>query len=110
MIKLLENLFKGRKQQCNIPVVIGRFGYSEIETAQNKIKEVRRMYNPNLHGWQYEAQISYTANKMQEILDVFTSCKCDECKIVLHKSDCAVHNEPAIENGRCNCGFSLNDL
>lgn len=86
MFKIIRNLFKGREQQCNIPVVIGRFGYSEIEAAKRKIMEVKSMYNKHLHGWQFEAQINYTANKMQEILDVFTACKCDECKTVLHKS------------------------
>lgn len=50
-------------------------GYTEIEAAKNKIKEVRDMYNPHLHGWQYESHISYTANKMQEILNIFTACK-----------------------------------
>jgi len=104
MKNLLSTLFKGRKQQCNIPVVIGRFGYDEIETAQSKIEEVRKMYNPHLHGWQYEAQISHTANKMQEILDIFIACKCDECKILLHNSDCTVHNEPALPKGKCDCG------
>lgn len=93
-----------RKPLLVKPVVIGRFGYAEIVTAQNKIKEVKSMYNKHLHGWQYEAQINHTANKMQEILDVFTACKCDACKSVLHKSDCAVHNEPANKNGNCDCG------
>lgn len=23
-----------------------------------------------------------------------------------HKSDCAVHNEPALRNGPCDCGFT----
>ncbi len=32
-----------------------------------------------------------------------TSCSCDECKEIIHKSDCAVHNEPASKNGKCNC-------
>jgi len=99
-----------RKPLLVKPVVIGRFGYSEIETAKQKIHEVKSLYNKHLHGWEYKARIDYAANKMQEILDVFTSCKCDECKILLHKSDCAVHNEPACENGKCNCGASLNAL
>lgn len=31
-------------------------------------------------------------------------CKCPECKVVLHASDCAVHNEPAYPKGECSCG------
>lgn len=31
-------------------------------------------------------------------------CQCEECKKgTLHRSDCAVHNEPAEPNGECNC-------
>jgi hypothetical protein len=32
-------------------------------------------------------------------------CMCNACKdgITLHKSDCAVHNEPAYPNGPCDC-------
>lgn len=30
---------------------------------------------------------------------------CPACKDgIIHKSDCAVHNEPAERNGKCNCG------
>lgn len=32
-----------------------------------------------------------------------THCQCKECKIKLHFSDCAVHNEPAERNGKCTC-------
>lgn len=33
-----------------------------------------------------------------------TSCQCSEClKGYLHRSDCAVHNEPAYPNGACDC-------
>lgn len=32
-------------------------------------------------------------------------CVCEACKEgVLHASDCAVHNEPAVSNRLCNCG------
>jgi hypothetical protein len=32
-------------------------------------------------------------------------CMCEACKdgITLHKSDCAVHSEPAYRNGPCDC-------
>ena len=32
-------------------------------------------------------------------------CMCPACKDgVLHKSDCAVHNAPALPIAECNCG------
>lgn len=33
------------------------------------------------------------------------TCQCEECKIKLHCSDCAVHNKPAEPKGKCNCNF-----
>jgi hypothetical protein len=33
-----------------------------------------------------------------------SGCKCPECKVVLHASDCDVHNEPAYPKSECNCG------
>ena len=38
------------------------------------------------------------------IKEALSSCQCSECKVVLHASDCAVHNEPAYPKGECNCG------
>lgn len=32
------------------------------------------------------------------------NCQCVACKATPHKSDCAVHNEPAEPNGPCDCG------
>jgi len=31
-------------------------------------------------------------------------CQCPNCRVTLHASDCAVHNEPAYPKGECNCG------
>ena len=32
-------------------------------------------------------------------------CQCDACRgVIVHASDCAVHNEPAQLNGACTCG------
>lgn len=30
-------------------------------------------------------------------------CQCEECKITMHYSDCAVHREPYEPKGKCNC-------
>ncbi len=38
------------------------------------------------------------------------TCQCDECKIRPHYSDCAVHNEPAMQKGKCNCSPMLKDF
>lgn len=36
-------------------------------------------------------------------------CMCEACKDGnLHSSDCAVHNEPAMTNGQCDCGAMPN--
>ena len=31
-------------------------------------------------------------------------CQCPNCRVTLHASDCAVHNEPAYPKDECNCG------
>lgn len=31
-------------------------------------------------------------------------CGCKACETIDHASDCAVHNEPAYPNGKCDCG------
>ena len=34
-------------------------------------------------------------------------CNCGNCDVYAHKSDCAVHNEPAYRNGSCSCGAKM---
>lgn len=37
-------------------------------------------------------------------------CQCPACRTgVIHASDCAVHNAPALPRGACNCGAGLPD-
>lgn len=31
-------------------------------------------------------------------------CQCSHCKVTPHASDCALHNEPALPIGPCDCG------
>lgn len=31
-------------------------------------------------------------------------CQCPACKVTPHASDCAVHNAPAYQIGKCDCG------
>lgn len=38
----------------------------------------------------------------------FSHCTCAACKIT-HASDCAVHNEPAMPKGPCDCGACRDD-
>jgi hypothetical protein len=40
----------------------------------------------------------------QAIEQAEKQCQCPACKIKLHASDCAVHNEPAYPKGACDCG------
>ena len=44
----------------------------------------------------YCCSCDYSWNKEQ-------NCQCGSCDDIAHKSDCAVHNEPAEPNGECNC-------
>ena len=44
------------------------------------------------------------AEAITAIKEALSSCQCPECKVLLHASDCAVHNEPAYPKGECNCG------
>jgi hypothetical protein len=36
-----------------------------------------------------------------------SGCECEECHVTMHASDCAVHNEPALPKGRCDCGATF---
>ena len=42
--------------------------------------------------------------KPTEALAQPEQCQCPNCKVTLHASDCAVHNEPAYPAGKCDCG------
>ena len=33
-------------------------------------------------------------------------CECEDCRVALHASDCAVHNMPAKPNDFCSCGVT----
>ena len=42
------------------------------------------------------------AIRMGVLVPIGSSCNCGQCG-VNHSSDCAVHNEPAYGQGKCNC-------
>ena len=48
--------------------------------------------------------IKECADAITAIKEALSGCQCPECQVVLHASDCAVHNEPAYPKGQCNCG------
>lgn len=55
-----------------------------------------------------EAMACIQARPMPRIVDILARqlahrCGPDGCE---HASDCAVHNEPALPNGPCDCGLS----
>ena len=41
--------------------------------------------------------------EIREFIKKENRCQCDECKTKIHSSSCAVHNEPALPKGECNC-------
>lgn len=41
------------------------------------------------------------------ISGIYTGCMCDACRPKCHQSSCAVHNEPAMPNGDCDCDIAL---
>ena len=41
---------------------------------------------------------------IKEVLAQPEQCQCPNCRVTLHASDCAVHNEPAYPKWACNCG------
>ena len=47
-----------------------------------------------------------STTQVQEMLALAQpeKCQCPNCRVTLHASDCAVHNEPAYPKGACNCG------
>lgn len=48
----------------------------------------------------------YSGALLTEVVES-TICECESCKgYIPHKSDCAVHNEPAERNGKCDCGVN----
>ena len=47
--------------------------------------------------------ITYTFKRLIEL----EHCQCSACENgIIHSSDCAVHNEPAMLNGKCDCGVN----
>ena len=57
---------------------------------------------PACEKWAKMLKENITAIK--EALAQPEQCQCPNCKVTLHASDCAVHNEPAYPKGQCNCG------
>lgn len=54
--------------------------------------------NASNHG----IMCSCMVNRIKPAYDA-RQCQGDECLDFTHKSDCAVHNEPALPNGKCDC-------
>lgn len=62
-----------------------------------------KMIRENGTLWEYgEALKEYYETEQQNHEQ--NICQCKECSIeLIHKSDCAVHNEPATPNKECDC-------
>ena len=48
--------------------------------------------------------IDQAITAIKEALAQPEQCQCPNCRVTLHASDCAVHNEPAYPKRACNCG------
>ena len=68
-----------------------------LKLALEALVEVKSWKSPTRWDGCFDKEIT-------AIKKALSSCQCPECKVVLHASDCAVHNEPAYPKGECNCG------
>ena len=51
----------------------------------------------------------FTAETIRVLAERTRHCMCEACEDgTIHASDCAVHNEPAMRNGPCDCGVRPN--
>ena len=74
-----------------------------LKLALEALVEVKSWKSPTRWDGCFDKEIT-------AIKEALSSCQCPECKVVLHASDCAVHNEPAYPNGKCNCGAQRKPL
>ena len=52
----------------------------------------------------------FTAETIRVLAERTRHCMCEACEDgTIHASDCAVHNEPAMRNGPCDCGVRPNE-
>lgn len=68
-----------------------------LKLALDALLEVKSWKSPTRWDGCFDKEIT-------AIKKALSSCQCPECRVALHASDCAVHNEPAYPNGECNCG------
>ena len=68
-----------------------------LKLALEALVEVKSWKSPTRWDGCFDKEIT-------AIKEALSSCQCPECRLVLHASDCAVHNEPAYPKGECNCG------
>lgn len=72
------------------------------EALKLALKALRQRAPLNsIEAIEFDNKINQAITAIKEAL---SSCQCQECKVVLHASDCAVHNEPAYPKGECDCG------
>lgn len=74
-----------------------------LKMALEALVEVKSWKSPTRWDGCFDKEIT-------AIKKALSSCQCPECKVVLHASDCAVHNELAYSKGKCNCGAHRNPL
>ena len=73
------------------------------------LEALEGLNNTNSYWWQEVDEqtlkkIEPAITAIKEALAQPEQCQCPDCRVTLHASDCAVHNEPAYPKGACNCG------
>jgi hypothetical protein len=74
-----------------------------LRLALEALEEVKSWKSPTRWDGCFDKEIT-------AIKEALNGCQCPECQVVLHTSDCAVHNEPAYPKGECNCGTQRKPL
>ena len=69
-----------------------------LKLALEALEEACELIGP---AWAWRGEKGRPA--ITAIKEALSGCQCPECQVVLHASDCAVHNEPAYPKGQCNC-------
>lgn len=83
----------------DLKVVVGRkyIDWFSKEVVEVKEKLMDNYFKVEGNGWERNTSKMFLRSL----------CGCSSCQEgLIHQSDCLVHNEPAEENGDCNCNPS----
>ena len=87
--KLDAVLMESTSPERLTPYVFGEFTIYQMEKVVQILLEELKHYK-----------------ELKSKQDKGETCQCEECQgYKIHRSDCAVHNEPALPKGECDCGL-----